>query len=91
MHRLATIAGALALVLSGTLAASPPIDINTASAEDLAAAISGVGVRKAQTIIEDRERNGPFRSVEELTRVPGIGDRTLERSRERLTVGSPAQ
>ena len=76
------------LLLAGTLYAGEPVDINTADAEALASAINGVGLKKARDIVADRQRNGPFHSVEELTRVKGIGEQTVETSRENLTVGS---
>lgn len=70
----------------GLAAASEPIDINTATAEMLAAAMDGVGARRAQAIIEHREQHGPFSSVDELQAVRGIGPKLLEGSRSRLTV-----
>lgn len=66
--------------------ASEPIDINTATAEQLAAAITGVGMKKAAAIVAYRTRNGPFRSVDELSNVSGIGEATVARSRDRLSV-----
>jgi competence protein ComEA len=66
--------------------ASEPIDINTATAEQLATAITGVGLKKAEAIIAYRNQNGPFGSVEELSNVSGIGEATIARSRERLSV-----
>ena len=70
------------------MAASPtgPIDLNTADAPALAAALAGVGSAKAQAIVDYRRRHGPFKSVDELALVKGIGPRTLERNRDRLTV-----
>lgn len=50
------------------------ININTASAEELDA-LPGVGPSTAATIVDDRERNGPFSSVEDLMRVSGIGEK----------------
>jgi competence protein ComEA len=66
-------------------AASGPISVNTASAEELEA-LPGIGPTLAAAIVEDRERNGPFRSVDELTRVPGIGDGRLSQLRDLVTV-----
>jgi competence protein ComEA len=81
------------LVLAALLAAgigplaAAPVDINTADATTLAAAISGVGPSRAAAIIAYREANGPFRSVDELTAIRGIGPKLLERNREVLSVG----
>lgn len=74
------------LVAAGATLAAEPVDINTASAEALAEAINGVGITKARAIVTYREQNGPFQSVDDLTRVSGIGTRTIERARENLTV-----
>ena len=82
------LAAAIGLGLSSlTFAADPaePIDINTASAEALAGAIHGVGIKRARAIVSYREEHGAFSSVDDLTQVRGIGEKTVERSRERLT------
>ena len=57
------------------------VDINSASAEELAAALPGIGPSKASSIVEWREANGPFRTIEQLLEVSGIGPRTLENIR----------
>ena len=54
------------------------ININTASAEELDE-LPGVGESTARAIIEDREKNGPFSSPEDLMRVSGIGEKKFER------------
>lgn len=61
------------------------ININTASAETLAA-LNGVGDKKAADIIAYRETNGKFAKVEDLLNVKGIGEKTLEKNRQRLSV-----
>lgn len=61
------------------------IDINTADAAALDE-LPGVGPAIAQRIIEHRERNGPFASVDDLEQVPGIGPATVDRLRERASV-----
>lgn len=66
--------------------AKPAVNINTADAATLADAIDGVGVNRAQAIVEYRRTHGQFKSVEELTRIKGIGAATVEHNRERLTV-----
>ncbi|MCZ6803328.1 MAG: helix-hairpin-helix domain-containing protein [Proteobacteria bacterium] len=62
------------------------VNINTADKESLMAAIQGVGEKRAEAIIAYREENGPFKSVEELSEVKGIGSATIESSYENLTV-----
>lgn len=90
MSRIA--AATLMLALCAPLAghAGEPVDINTADAETLASVIDGIGAAKAQAIIDYRQANGPFKSVDDLVAVKGIGERTVERNRERLSVGAPA-
>lgn len=63
------------------------VDINTASAEELARVLEGVGRARAEAIVEHRDRFGPFTSVDELRYVNGVGAATVERNRARMTVG----
>ncbi len=76
---------AATLLLAGTAFAVEPVNINTADAETLATAISGAGIKRAQAIVEYRERHGPFSSVDDLLNVQGIGPKTLEKNRANLT------
>ena len=82
------LAAATMLGLSSLTFAAEPVDINTASAETLAEAIHGVGIKRARAIVSYREEHGAFSSVDELTQVRGIGEKTVEKSRERLTAGA---
>lgn len=54
-----------------------PLHINTASAEDLCA-LKGVGPKLAEKIVAQREAKGPFKTPEDLKKVPGIGQKKLE-------------
>ena len=78
------LAAVLALVVTAfsTVVAAAPVNVNTASAEEIAQALNGVGEAKAQAIIADREANGPFKSPEDLARVKGIGLKTVEKNEE---------
>ncbi|MEM0672946.1 MULTISPECIES: ComEA family DNA-binding protein [Dickeya] len=60
------------------------VSINKATAEQLAAALNGVGLKKAQAIVSYREQNGPFTQIEQLQEVPGIGSALIERNQSRL-------
>lgn len=62
-----------------------PININTATKEQLMA-LNGIGEKRAEAIVADRRENGPFRSVEDITRVKGIGDGILANIRNNITV-----
>lgn len=63
---------------------SSQVNINQATAEQLAEVMLGIGIKKAQNIVSYREQNGPFSSVEQLQDVPGIGIATIERNLSRL-------
>ena len=63
-----------------------PININTASKEDLER-LPGIGPVKAQAIIDYREANGPFTTIEQIQNVPGIGPSTFEMIKDLITVG----
>lgn len=65
------------------------ININSALASEFQR-IEGIGERKARSIVEDREANGPFRSVDDLDRVKGIGKATVDKFRPFVTVGNEA-
>ena len=66
-----------------------PVDINSADAGALATAIVGIGEKKAVSIGQYREANGPFASIDELAAVKGIGSATIEKNRQNLTIGAP--
>jgi len=63
------------------------VNINTASLDEFVALHKGLGPAKAQAIIEYRKANGPFKSVDDLKHVKGIGAKRLEKLRAELTVG----
>ncbi|MEY3220367.1 MAG: hypothetical protein RIT27_1724 [Pseudomonadota bacterium] len=63
------------------------IDLNTAD-EAALETLSGIGAKKAKDIIEYRRSHGGFKSVEEFGKIPGIGPKTFEANRARLTVGN---
>lgn len=64
-----------------------PVDINTATAEELEA-LPGIGPVLAQRIVEYRAEHGPFASAEDLLEVKGIGEATLDKFRDRITAGT---
>lgn len=66
-----------------------PVDINTADAKTLDKTIAGVGPKLAQAIVDYRAKNGPFRSVDELTKIKGLGKATVDKNRTNLTAGQP--
>lgn len=62
------------------------VNINTASAAELADALNGVGMQKAEAIVAYRTANGAFTSVEQLLEVKGIGEATLSKNRTLITL-----
>ncbi|MGA7799520.1 MAG: ComEA family DNA-binding protein [Gammaproteobacteria bacterium] len=76
----------LVLLCCPVAAFAGAVNINTADAQTLAGALVGVGPDKAAAIVSYRDANGPFRQVGDLAKVKGIGERTLERNRDRVSV-----
>ncbi len=68
-----------------TLAAAVTVDINTADSAIIAEHVKGIGDKKAAAIIRYREQHGLFSSVDDLTKVKGIGQKTVEINRKILT------
>ena len=61
---------------AGALLDAAQVDLNTAGLEALCT-LPGIGEKKAQAILEDRARNGPYERVEDVTRVSGITRNTI--------------
>ena len=71
----------IAIVFSLTAWAADPVNVNTASAEEIAESLKGVGPSKAELIVQYRESNGSFTQVDELVNVKGIGLSTIDKNR----------
>ncbi|WP_395376650.1 ComEA family DNA-binding protein [Marinicella sp. W31] len=71
----------LSLFINAAIAA---VNVNSADAETIAKELKGIGMTKAQAIVEYREANGQFQTVEQLTEVKGIGLKTVEKNREEI-------
>lgn len=65
------------------------IDLNKASADEIAFNLKGIGPSKAERIVEWREKNGPFTSVRDVLQVKGIGEKTLQVIRHLIKVEPP--
>lgn len=74
-------------VQSMAFAQSDRVDINTANADQMANILVGIGPSKAQAIVNYRQEFGRFEDVEELINVRGIGLRTVDQNRDRLSLG----
>lgn len=77
---------ALVVTLMPALVWAGPVDINTADAATIAKELQGIGPRLAQSIVAYREKNGAFRSADELRKIKGIGAKVLERNRANIRV-----
>lgn len=79
---------ALCVALVGSAFAADKVNINTASASEMAEVLNGVGDSKAEAIVQHRKENGPFKSADQLAEVRGIGLKTVEKNRDRIVVGA---
>lgn len=75
-----------AVVAESTSSKAGKLNINSADELALQDHMIGIGAAKARAIVQYREENGPFSSVDDLLEVKGIGIKTLEKSRDQLTV-----
>jgi competence protein ComEA len=62
------------------------VDINTASAEQIAEALNGVGPSKSEAIVAYRKEHGAFEHIDELVNVRGIGLRTVDQNRDLIVI-----
>jgi competence protein ComEA len=85
----------LLLCLSATISANKkkppvkPVNINTATSEELQQ-VPGIGPATAQKILQMRKSYGPFKSVDDLLAIRGLGEKRLDKMRKYLTVGKPS-
>jgi competence protein ComEA len=73
------------LLFAGSILAGP-VNINTADAATLSRELQGIGLKRAQAIIEYRQKHGPFKSVDELALVKGIGPAAIAKNRELIRI-----
>ncbi len=86
MNLLKSLIAAVLFTFAAIAFAGEPVDINRADANELTR-LNGIGMAKAQAIVEDREANGPFIAAEDLARVQGVGLKTVELNRDLISVG----
>jgi competence protein ComEA len=65
-----------------------PVNINTADATALAKSLNGVGPAKAKAIVSYREKNGPFKTVDQLAMVEGISQKLIDKNRADIKLGA---
>ena len=78
----------VAALLSGMAVAA--LNLNTATRDELVA-LPGIGPAKAQAIVEYRNQHGPFRTIDELRKVKGIGEKLFLQIKPELSVGPGAR
>ncbi|MEJ2643998.1 MAG: ComEA family DNA-binding protein [Gammaproteobacteria bacterium] len=91
MSQLRSILLWLALACCPVAAFAGTVNLNTADAQTLAANLVGVGPDKAAAIVSYRQANGPFHQPGDLAKVKGIGERTVERNLDRISVQPPGK
>ena len=74
--------------LFSTSAFAAPVDINTSSRTHLES-VPGIGPGKAKAIIAYRKEHGPFKNVDELDNVAGIGPKTIDNIRSKIIASQP--
>ncbi len=85
MKTITTLAAIAAFAISSATMAAP-VNINTASATEIAAALNGIGLSKAQAIVDYREAFGLFTRAGEIVFVRGIGETTYEKNKSDILV-----
>lgn len=75
------------VLFSGSVFAAP-VNVNEADASEISAALKGIGMKKAQAIVDYRDKNGHFASADDLVLVKGIGEKTVSKLRDDILLNS---
>ncbi len=78
------------LLLFGSAVPAAQVNINTADAATLAKELKGIGLKRAQDIVEYRQKHGPFKTADELALVKGIGPAAIAKNREIIRTDTKA-
>ena len=88
-RKMVFLCAALAMVMAFSVPLSAgnggKINLNKATATELSQ-LKGIGMKYAERIVEFRDKNGPFKHVEDLLKIQGIGPRILEKNKDRISV-----
>ena len=76
------------VLLAPLVVRAEPVNVNTADAAALAKALDGIGPAKAKAIVSYREKNGPFKSVDQLAMVEGITQKLIDKNRADIKLGA---
>jgi competence protein ComEA len=74
----------LSALISPLSASAGPVDVNTADAKTIARELTGIGLSRAQAIVDYREKNGPFKSPDDVAKVKGVGMKVVEQNRANI-------
>ena len=77
----------VALMFNSAIAA--PVNINQANAAEIATALNGIGLKKAEAIVAYREQVGAFTSIEQLVEVKGIGEKMVSKIQQDILLETP--
>jgi competence protein ComEA len=89
LHMIKTILIVTTILFSTNLLAAP-VNINSADAKTIADSLNGIGIKKAQAIVDYRTKNGDFKSIDDLLQVTGIGAKTIEKNKADVLISEPA-
>ena len=78
------------LSLCAANAIAAPVNVNTADANTISEALSGIGLKKAEAIVKYRTEKGLFKTAEDLTNVKGIGEKTVEKNKNDILLSDAA-
>ena len=74
--------------VAATAASTEVVNLNTATAAQIAL-LPGIGPKTADLVVQYRQKNGPFKKIEEIMNVRGIGEKSFLRIKDRLSVAAP--
>lgn len=73
--------------VAATVVSTEPVNLNTATAAQIAS-LPGIGPKTADLVVQYRAKNGPFKKIEEIMNVRGIGEKSFLKIKDRLTVAA---
>ncbi|PCI04895.1 MAG: competence protein ComEA [Gammaproteobacteria bacterium] len=86
LHNLFLVSVLLLSTFIPTSAIAAKLNINTANADLIATTLTGIGVSKAKAIVDYRVSHGKFKSIQDLENVDGIGLKTVEKNKDKMTL-----
>ncbi len=84
--KLVRLSAVLAMFLFSAVLQATPVNINKASADSIAQSLSGIGLKKAQAVVDYRKQYGHFKSAMDIVEVKGIGPSIFEKNKSDILV-----